>query len=175
MNIGAIVSLFYQIESLDEFVLATSKELDKQTAELLWEALTDVYESEQKNHASKGTPLGPSCLNAEHVSLEKGIKYFLSDCPACTQLFKVATGQYDNVLCPHCGASGGMDSIEFKEATTGIQNELKLFEEWYNTKHKEAPWRYPLRHLGVNSQWRRMFVEFMFSDEKEEYKHSRTR
>ncbi|ENV3697568.1 hypothetical protein ACFJ47_003415 [Vibrio cholerae] len=112
-------------------------------------------------------------LYREQATLEKGIKFFVADCPACTELFKLPTGQYDNVLCQSCNASGVMDSIDLESAVSGIGNELKLFAEWYKAKNNENPNKYPIEHLGVNALWRKMFVEFMYSDIKEQFKLSK--
>lgn len=112
-------------------------------------------------------------LYRDQASLEKGIKFFVSDCPACCKLFKLPVGQYVNVLCQNCNASGGMDSIDLESAVNGISNELKLFADWYKAKNNEKPNRYPMEHLGVNALWRKMFVEFMFSDVKEQFKLSK--
>ncbi|NRB81560.1 MAG: hypothetical protein HRU38_23355 [Saccharospirillaceae bacterium] len=100
----------------------------------------------------------------DQFSLEKGIKYFVSDCPACTEYFKVPTGSFENVLCTECNSSGGLDSISISSFASGLKNDLDNFINWYVRMNQKHPFTYPIEHLGVDSKFNVMFQEFCKSD-----------
>ncbi len=162
LDVSSVVNLFYQIDTLPDFIKAVSNELDAPTATVLWHSLSEMSDREVQHKLDS------------HVTLSGGIKYFVAGCPICTEPMKVATGMYENVLCPHCEKSAALDSISFDDAVQGISNELALFTEWYKLQNTKAPYRFPLDHLGVNTQWRSMFIAFMNSEEKQQFKDKRS-